>query len=145
MRGNEYSRFHGYTYDGIWAAALAIEYVSEKRNNYSLDKFNYSDVNWENVFLEALRNTSFEGVTVSLLNTHFIPLKLITLECLQGPVRFYNNERKANILITQFQKGKEEKIGEYHAQPNRLDLTLGNTVRWVGENEMEYKSSRKSK
>lgn len=56
---------------------------------------------------------------------------------LQGPVRFYNNERKANILITQFQHGKEEKIGEYHAQPNRLDLTLGNAVKWVGETEIK--------
>lgn len=58
-------------------------------------------------------------------------------ETFQGPVRFYNNERKANILITQFQQGKEEKIGEYHAQPNRLDLTLGNPVKWVRETEMK--------
>lgn len=66
MRGNEYSRFHGYTYDGIWAAALAIEYVAGKKNN-ALEMFNYRDDGWENVFLEALRNTSFEGVTVSIL------------------------------------------------------------------------------
>lgn len=65
MRGNEYSRFHGYTYDGIWAAALAIEYVAEKKRNVS--NFDYRDDKWEQVFLEALRNTSFEGVTVSFL------------------------------------------------------------------------------
>lgn len=66
MRGNEYSRFHGYTYDGIWAAALAIEYVAGKKKN-ALEMFNYRDDDWEKVFLEALRNTSFEGVTVSVL------------------------------------------------------------------------------
>ncbi|XP_004534372.1 gamma-aminobutyric acid type B receptor subunit 2 isoform X2 [Ceratitis capitata] len=111
LRGTEYSRFHGYTYDGIWAAALAIQYVAQKREDF-LTHFDYRVKDWELVFLEALRNTSFEGVT--------------------GPVRFYNNERKANILITQFQLGQAEKIGEYHSQLSHLDLTLGKPVRWVG-------------
>ncbi|XP_073818522.1 gamma-aminobutyric acid type B receptor subunit 2 isoform X2 [Musca autumnalis] len=112
LRGNEYSRFHGYTYDGIWAAALAIQYVAQKREDF-LTHFDYRGKEWENVFLEALRNTSFEGVT--------------------GPVRFYNNERKANILINQFQLGQVEKIGEFHSQLNHLDLTLGKPVKWVGK------------
>ncbi|XP_036322849.1 gamma-aminobutyric acid type B receptor subunit 2 isoform X3 [Rhagoletis pomonella] len=112
LRGTEYSRFHGYTYDGIWAAALAIQYVAQKREDF-LTHFDYRVKDWELVFLEALRNTSFEGVT--------------------GPVRFYNNERKANILITQFQLGQAEKIGEYHSQLSHLDLTLGKPVRWVGK------------
>ncbi|XP_062125166.1 gamma-aminobutyric acid type B receptor subunit 2 isoform X4 [Drosophila sulfurigaster albostrigata] len=112
LRGLEYSRFHGYTYDGIWAAALAIQYVAEKREDL-LTHFDYRVKDWENIFLEALRNTSFEGVT--------------------GPVRFYNNERKANILITQFQLGQMEKIGEYHSQQAHLDMTLGKPVRWVGK------------
>ncbi|XP_055905099.1 gamma-aminobutyric acid type B receptor subunit 2 isoform X1 [Eupeodes corollae] len=112
LRGNEYSRFHGYTYDGIWAAALAIQYVAQKRDDF-LSQFDYRVKDWESVFLEALRNTSFEGVT--------------------GPVRFYNNERKANILIKQFQFGEEQKIGEYHSQLNHLDLTLGKSVRWNGK------------
>lgn len=63
LRGSEYSRFHGYTYDGIWAAALAIQYVAEKREDL-LTHFDYRVKDWENIFLEALRNTSFEGVTV---------------------------------------------------------------------------------
>ncbi|XP_070137722.1 gamma-aminobutyric acid type B receptor subunit 2 isoform X1 [Drosophila bipectinata] len=112
LRGTEYSRFHGYTYDGIWAAALAIQYVAEKREDL-LSHFDYRVKDWESVFLEALRNTSFEGVT--------------------GPVRFYNNERKANILINQFQLGQMEKIGEYHSQKSHLDLSLGKPVRWVGK------------
>ncbi|XP_017845925.1 gamma-aminobutyric acid type B receptor subunit 2 isoform X5 [Drosophila busckii] len=112
LRGSEYSRFHGYTYDGIWAAALAIQYVAEKRDDM-LTRFDYRVKDWENIFLEALRNTSFEGVT--------------------GPVRFYNNERKANILINQFQLGQMEKIGEYHSQQDHLDMTLGKPVRWVGK------------
>ncbi|XP_037951958.1 gamma-aminobutyric acid type B receptor subunit 2-like [Teleopsis dalmanni] len=112
LRGTEYSRFHGYTYDGIWAAALAIQYVAQKREDF-LTHFDYRVKDWETIFLEALRNTSFEGVT--------------------GPVRFYNNERKANILINQFQLGQNEKIGEYHSQLDHLDLTLGKPIRWVGK------------
>lgn len=66
LRGTEYSRFHGYTYDGIWAAALAIQYVAEKREDL-LTHFDYRVKDWENIFLEALRNTSFEGVTVCII------------------------------------------------------------------------------
>lgn len=63
-RGNEYSRFHGYTYDGIWAVALAIQYVVQKKEQIS--NFQYRVKEWESIFLEALKNTSFEGVTVNI-------------------------------------------------------------------------------
>ena len=40
-----YSRYHGYAYDGVWAAALAIEEVGRKmqayNNNLTLVDFNY--------------------------------------------------------------------------------------------------------
>lgn len=64
-RGNEYSILHGYTYDGIWAVAMAIEYVSQKRPTFVKD-FQYRVKEWETIFVDALQNTSFEGVTVSL-------------------------------------------------------------------------------
>lgn len=51
--------------------------------------------------------------------------------CYQGPVRFYNNERKANILLKQFQSEKEVKIGEYNSLHGRLDLALGKAIKWV--------------
>ncbi|XP_071450035.1 gamma-aminobutyric acid type B receptor subunit 2 [Hetaerina americana] len=119
-RGGEYSRFHGYTYDGVWAIALAIQHVSRRllhRTNPVEVKgpgqaprrlrsvaadFRYRDETWEKLFLEALKNTSFEGVT--------------------GPVRFYENERKAGILLKQFQGGHEVKIGEYDGATGRLEL-----------------------
>lgn len=110
-RKKEYSRFHGYTYDGIWAVALAIQYVAQ-RNNQLVSNFQYRVKEWENLFLEALSNTSFEGVT--------------------GPVRFYNNERKASFLLKQFQTGKEVKIGEYNSMISHLDLTIGEKMKWVG-------------
>lgn len=109
-RGNEYSRFHGYTYDGIWAVALAIQYVAD-HSEMNLSQFKYHSVEWENIFLEALRNTSFEGVT--------------------GPVRFYNNERRPNILLKQFQHGQEVKIGEYNALQDQLDFTRAQPIKWV--------------
>lgn len=116
-RGHEYSRFHGYTYDGIWAVALAIEKVAHRiriiKRNMTVSDFRYHDPIWERLFLEALRNTSFEGVT--------------------GPVRFYDNERKASILLKQFQNGTEVKVGEYSAATQHLDLTLGAPLKWIGK------------
>ncbi|KAJ3651049.1 hypothetical protein Zmor_017112 [Zophobas morio] len=116
-RGPEYSRFHGYTYDGIWAVALAIKNVAHKirviKRNMTVSDFRYHDPIWERLFLEALRNTSFEGVT--------------------GPVRFYDNERKASILLKQFQDGIEVKVGEYSAATQHLDLTLGAPLKWIGK------------
>ncbi|KAF5284264.1 hypothetical protein FQR65_LT00265 [Abscondita terminalis] len=115
-RGKEYSRFHGYTYDGIWAVALAIQHVAHKiryfRRNQTVSDFRYRDPLWEKLFLDALQNTSFEGVT--------------------GPVRFYDNERKASILLKQFQGGFEVKVGEYSAATQHLDLTLGSPMKWIG-------------
>jgi len=70
-RGAEYSRFHGYTYDGIWTVALAVKHVARRirhfHRNQTISDFRYRDVLWEKLFLDALRNTSFDGVTVSLL------------------------------------------------------------------------------
>ncbi|XP_034937802.1 gamma-aminobutyric acid type B receptor subunit 2-like, partial [Chelonus insularis] len=115
-RGNEYSRFHGYTYDGIWAIALAIQHVSKRirhfRRNQTVTDFKYRDPLWEELFLKALRNTSFEGVT--------------------GPVRFYDNERKAYILLKQFQSGTEVKVGEYDGVTDTLDLNRGQPLIWRG-------------
>lgn len=69
-RGAEYSRFHGYTYDGIWTVALAVKHVARRirhfHRNQTISDFRYRDVLWEKLFLDALRNTSFDGVTVSL-------------------------------------------------------------------------------
>lgn len=68
-RGGEYSRFHGYTYDGIWTVALAVKHVARRirhfHRNQTISDFRYRDVLWEKLFLDALRNTSFDGVTVS--------------------------------------------------------------------------------
>ena len=38
-----YSRYHGYAYDGVWAAALAIQEVGRKAHYYntSLAEFSY--------------------------------------------------------------------------------------------------------
>lgn len=79
----------------------------------TVNDFRYRDPLWERFFLDALRNTSFEGVT--------------------GPVRFYDNERKASILLKQFQDGAEVKVGEYSAAKQQLDLSLGQPMKWIGK------------
>lgn len=50
---------------------------------------------------------------------------------LQGPVRFYNNERRANILLKQFQVDREAKIGEYNSMENKLMFESGEPLKWV--------------
>ncbi|XP_020286545.1 gamma-aminobutyric acid type B receptor subunit 2 isoform X2 [Pseudomyrmex gracilis] len=116
-RGNEYSRFHGYTYDGIWTVALAVKHVARRirhfHRNQTISDFRYRDALWEKLFLDALRNTSFDGVT--------------------GPVRFYDNERKAYILLKQFQNGREVNVGEYDSMTGVLDLTRGEAQLWSGK------------
>ncbi|CAB3232884.1 unnamed protein product [Arctia plantaginis] len=127
-RGLEYSRFHGYTYDGIWAMALAIQTVAQRvKSKYkekTVQDFKYRDKEWELLFLEALSNVTFEGVT--------------------GPVRFYDNERKASILLKQFQgEGVGEvKVGEYCAERDHLDLMSGEAFRWIGKNPPKDRTLR---
>ncbi|XP_026318221.1 gamma-aminobutyric acid type B receptor subunit 2 isoform X3 [Hyposmocoma kahamanoa] len=127
-RGIEYSRFHGYTYDGIWAMALAIQTVAQrvklKHKEKTVQDFRYRDKEWEQLFLDALSNVSFEGVT--------------------GPVRFYDNERKASILLKQFQGDHvgEVKVGEYCAERDHLDLTIGENFKWIGKNPPKDRTLR---
>ncbi|XP_049881941.1 gamma-aminobutyric acid type B receptor subunit 2 [Pectinophora gossypiella] len=127
-RGIEYSRFHGYTYDGIWAMALAIQTVAQrvklKYKEKTVQDFRYRDKEWEQLFLDALSNVTFEGVT--------------------GPVRFYDNERKASILLKQFQGDEvgEVKVGEYCAERDHLDLTIGEPFKWVGKNPPKDRTLR---
>ncbi|KPI95245.1 Gamma-aminobutyric acid type B receptor subunit 2 [Papilio xuthus] len=127
-RGLEYSRFHGYTYDGIWAMALAIQTVAQrvklKHKEKTVQDFRYRDKEWEQLFLDALSNVTFEGVT--------------------GPVRFYDNERKASILLKQFQGDQvgEIKVGEYCAERDHLDLTSWESFKWVGKNPPKDRTLR---
>ncbi|XP_038219315.1 gamma-aminobutyric acid type B receptor subunit 2 isoform X1 [Zerene cesonia] len=127
-RGVEYSRFHGYTYDGIWAMALAIQTVAHrvklKYKERTVQDFRYRDKEWEQLFLDALTNVTFEGVT--------------------GPVRFYDNERKASILLKQFQGDLvgEVKVGEYCAERDHLDLSSGDPFKWIGKNPPKDRTLR---
>ncbi|CAH2060405.1 unnamed protein product, partial [Iphiclides podalirius] len=127
-RGLEYSRFHGYTYDGIWAMALAIQTVAQrvklKHKEKTVQDFRYRDKEWEQLFLDALSNVTFEGVT--------------------GPVRFYDNERKASILLKQFQGDQvgEVKVGEYCAERDHLDLSSWEPFKWVGKNPPKDRTLR---
>ena len=69
MRFGEYSRFHGYAYDGIWAAATALDDVEQtlraQNSLLSLKDFRYRDPFWGTLLKEALNRTKFTGVTVS--------------------------------------------------------------------------------
>lgn len=57
--------------------ALAIQHVALRirhyRKNDTMKNFRYRDELWEQLFLQALKNTSFEGVTVSGFNYRVSP------------------------------------------------------------------------
>ncbi|XP_015919670.3 gamma-aminobutyric acid type B receptor subunit 2 isoform X2 [Parasteatoda tepidariorum] len=113
-REQEYSRFHGYAYDGIWAIALAIQSVSNrlKAKGKLLKEFQYRDPFWGQLFRDAFNETSFTGVT--------------------GPFSFRKNERRSSILLKQFQNGTELKIGEYDPSIDELDFSKGAPIIWNG-------------
>jgi len=94
-RNGQYSKFHGYAYDTIWAAAVTIKNVIHKlhernrmgdrnlagmspppshqhgtKKRWSVHDFAYRDAGWEKLFFEAVRNVNFSGVTVNLLSFH---------------------------------------------------------------------------
>lgn len=64
---------------------------------------------------------------------HFfiVSISLDFFVCFQGPVRFYNNERRANILLKQFQAHREVKIGEFNSMENKLMFESGEKMKWV--------------
>ena len=60
-RGPEYSKFHGYAYDGIWVIAKALDTILKQSNGV----FNLTNFRSEKI-QEILNDTNFRGVTVSL-------------------------------------------------------------------------------
>ena len=68
-RGNNYSRYHGYAYDGIWVIAKALEKLLPKKKSGSKS---YNSPSKMEKYLrgpkvgKALNDTSFRGVTVSI-------------------------------------------------------------------------------
>lgn len=75
LRKEDYSKFHGYAYDGLWSIALAIRNAQKKLKtvytNTTLMEFEYRDPFWSKLFRDALGNTSFVGVTVSVFCVNF--------------------------------------------------------------------------
>uniref|UniRef100_A0A803JZ79 Gamma-aminobutyric acid (GABA) B receptor, 2 n=1 Tax=Xenopus tropicalis TaxID=8364 RepID=A0A803JZ79_XENTR len=113
--GVEPSKFHGYAYDGIWVIAKtlhrALEYLYSSKQRQRIQDFNYTDHKLGKIFLDAMNETNFFGVT--------------------GQVVFRNGERMGTIKFTQFQDGKEVKVGEYNAVADSLEL-INDTIRFQG-------------
>ena len=78
-RGNAYSKYHGYAYDGIWVIAQAIDSLIRQNDGvFSEDDFRSERIDG------ALNETNFIGVTVSVTYLLYI---LFTYKCLR--VFFY--------------------------------------------------------
>uniref|UniRef100_A0A8D2M5Q3 Gamma-aminobutyric acid type B receptor subunit 2 n=1 Tax=Zonotrichia albicollis TaxID=44394 RepID=A0A8D2M5Q3_ZONAL len=109
------SKFHGYAYDGIWVIARtlqrAMNYLNATNKHQKIEDFNYSNQKLGNIFLNAMNETRFFGVT--------------------GDVVFKNGERMGTIKFTQFQEQKEVKVGEYNAVDDTL-VIINNSIRFQG-------------
>ena len=69
--GGEYSKFHGYAYDGVWVIARAIDQIIQTNGgSYSLNDFRGERLH------AALNETNFQGVTVILLILYAINFTL---------------------------------------------------------------------
>ncbi|XP_048376912.1 gamma-aminobutyric acid type B receptor subunit 2 isoform X4 [Stegostoma tigrinum] len=116
MRGSaEYSKFHGFAYDGIWVIATTLQRAMDslKRlgNPQTIRDFNYMNKELGQIFLDSMNETNFFGVT--------------------GQVVFRNGERMGTIIFSQFQDKIEVKVGEYNAIADSLEL-INNTLRFQG-------------
>lgn len=64
-----FSKFHGYAYDGVWTIALLLDRINrrlkEEGRNLTVANFQYKSDFWGRVFLNALNQTRFHGVTVN--------------------------------------------------------------------------------
>nr|XP_027198671.1 uncharacterized protein LOC113792912 [Dermatophagoides pteronyssinus] len=120
LRLREYSRFHGYAYDGIWTIALAIQTVDKKlrqiNSPLTIEDFHYRDPFWAQLFREALNETDFIGVT--------------------DHVSFDKNERRGIVLLQQFQSKKFSMtdIAQYYTYNDELIFDDQNQIDWRGGN-----------
>ncbi|KAF4790057.1 gamma-aminobutyric acid type B receptor subunit 2-like protein [Turdus rufiventris] len=62
------SKFHGYAYDGIWVIARtlqrAMNYLNATNKHQKIEDFNYTNHKLGKIFLNAMNETRFFGVTV---------------------------------------------------------------------------------
>ena len=116
VRKKEFSKFHGYAYDGIWTIAHAIHIVTNKlraqNSDLTFGDFKYKDPFWAHFIRQALNETFFTGVT--------------------GNVSFDGNERRGCVVLKQLQAGHEVQIGEYHSTANSLNFRTDTQIYWRG-------------
>ncbi|XP_030639104.1 gamma-aminobutyric acid type B receptor subunit 2-like [Chanos chanos] len=114
QKGLGFSRFHGFAYDGVWVVAKALTRVMEVlryRDRYNLHRnLTTSEREVGQMIWEAMDETQFFGVT--------------------GQVKFQKGERVGTVIFSQYQDGREVKVGEYGASADKLKFT--NIVKFKG-------------
>ncbi|XP_041650235.1 gamma-aminobutyric acid type B receptor subunit 2-like [Cheilinus undulatus] len=103
---SEVSLLHAFAYDAVWVAANALSQVMEAQRNrerYSVMRnVSIGPEESHRMLLEAVKRTSFEGVT--------------------GPVFFRNGERVASIELIQLQGSRGVSVGEFSTSTQQLRL-----------------------
>ncbi|XP_041367039.1 gamma-aminobutyric acid type B receptor subunit 2-like [Gigantopelta aegis] len=121
-RGEEYSKYHGYAYDGVWVVAKAIHSLLDRQSLFTENTFR------SGVMGKVLNDTSFIGVT--------------------GRVQFNNGDRLGEIQITQMQGGTMQKVAEYHGHVDKLFFSTRRPILWRGngppaDKNIEYEEMRR--
>uniref|UniRef100_A0A4W5KE81 Gamma-aminobutyric acid type B receptor subunit 2 n=1 Tax=Hucho hucho TaxID=62062 RepID=A0A4W5KE81_9TELE len=115
QRGLVASKFHGFAYDGVWVMVKALTRVIESvrhKERYDFHRnFTVSNEEIGRMVLDSMKEICFEGVT--------------------GQVLFRNGERMGTIKLSQFQEGREVKIGQYNAEAEELQL-INHLIRFQG-------------
>ncbi|KAJ4919185.1 hypothetical protein JOQ06_026162 [Pogonophryne albipinna] len=113
LEGSKVEPLHGYAYDSVWVAAIALTQVMEAvklREKYGVQK-NSSEEELQRKLLEALKHTHFQGVT--------------------GPVFFRNGERMASIELLQFQGSGGVLVGDFNTSTQQLRV-INHLLRFKG-------------
>uniref|UniRef100_A0A673ZQE7 Gamma-aminobutyric acid type B receptor subunit 2 n=1 Tax=Salmo trutta TaxID=8032 RepID=A0A673ZQE7_SALTR len=115
QRGLVASKFHGFAYDGVWVMVKALTRVIESvrhRERYDIHQnFTVSNKEIGRMVLDSMKEICFEGVT--------------------GQVLFRNGERMGTFKLSQFQEGREVKIGQYNAEAEELEL-INHLIKFQG-------------
>ncbi|XP_074538780.1 gamma-aminobutyric acid type B receptor subunit 2-like [Halichoeres trimaculatus] len=104
QEGSKVSSLHGFVYDAVWLSARALSQVTEaakNRERYSVQRnVSVGPEEAHKMLLEAVRSSTFEGVT--------------------GPVFFRNGERMTTIELIQLQGSSGVSVGEFSTSAQQL-------------------------
>ncbi|RDD38504.1 Gamma-aminobutyric acid type B receptor subunit 2 [Trichoplax sp. H2] len=120
--------FAGYSYDAIWAIAIALNQSIPRLRliEKTLENFQYDDEDYFNIFKEEIENVTFHGVTGPFSFTSN-GNRLGVL----GPFSFTSNRNRLGVLVIQrIQNAKNVILGHYYEKSEQTAWKSGINISW---------------